>query len=177
MWNVVVGGVIAAAAGALTTLLAAVFQRGQHERELVAERERQRRADRAATYVAMIGILARQLRLVRVTLPTFQFGTEPEPAPEMLPEAELWAVEARIRLHGSNEVLALLEEWLADIALFFGGVGYIRDMESRVGMLGVGENVMETRRQVETRREKLGDGYRAIVDATRREVGSANNDR
>lgn len=90
--------------------ISAWWQARVNQQNLDAQQKLAVQARVATTYEDMLEMIGWQMEFVSVTKPIFTSGEPPQPPPE--PENERKRrVQARIGVHGSPEVKAILERW------------------------------------------------------------------
>jgi hypothetical protein len=82
----------------------------------------------ASTYEDMLDLVGHTMETVNATKPIFVIGQPPEP-PEELDSALIRKVQARIGVHGSPDVKAILECWSKGTSGFFAEAWKLNEMQ------------------------------------------------
>lgn len=130
----------------------------------------------ASTYEDMMEMVHWQMDVVDATKPIFTKGSPPEPPPQ--PETEhLRKVQARIGVHGSREVKAVLERWAKKRTEFFSDAWYLDTMQNDASLnrpsdakANYGVTLSEQWQKVDASKKSLHAVVRELEDAISSEL-------
>ncbi|MEX1262711.1 MAG: hypothetical protein WEE66_02055 [Actinomycetota bacterium] len=103
-------------------------QAATHERTLAHETKLARLDRITGPYEAMLELVGHTMETVNATKPILVLGEPPQP-PEELDTERIRKVQARIGVHGSPEVKAILEHWSKGTSLFYVEAWKLNEMQ------------------------------------------------
>jgi hypothetical protein len=127
----------------------------------------------AATYEDMLEMVGWQMEAIEATKPMIMMGDPPEPPPPPPETDRIRKVQARIGVHGSRDVKAVLGRWAKRRNEFFNDAWYLdriqHDQSSRT-KADYGVTLSEQWHKVETARVDLREIVRELEDAVSSEL-------